>query len=83
MALRVFIGNLKFAASQRELAGALEALVPGLRPVQVQIWRRGQYRSHFGSSRPNGGKNSLRLHGPRRFATAEGHLVGYLAAAVV
>ena len=43
MALRVFIGNLKFAASQRELAGALEALVPGLRPLQVQIWRRGQY----------------------------------------
>ena len=35
-------------------------------------------------SRPNGGENSLGgLHGPRRFAAAEGYLVGCLAAAVL
>ena len=43
MAIRVFLGGLKFEVSQRGLAAALVQLVPGWRPVQLQIWRRGQY----------------------------------------
>ena len=43
MAIRVFLGGLKFEVSQRGLAAALVQLVPGWRPVQLQIWRKGQY----------------------------------------